>query len=133
MIVGALSLQELSDCFVAARLHEPYIFVYAPDGLVEGLVTGYLYRHPALGPTAVFQHIIITHNAKDRARVKREMPRQAIRACGQPTILTTVETTHPLRPMLTAWVQSLGGVYYNSDADGDWYILQHAPTGDAHG
>src|SRR5262245_15377025 len=101
MILGDITLQEVDTIYKRMNIHELVIFPYRQDGILAGLIIGYI-----TGTSAQLDHYIVLPEAPRKLEVMQQMPKMIhtiLKARGITHVLLCIAHDDSRRRGLTAW------------------------------
>jgi hypothetical protein len=124
LIVGDISLAYLEHVYRRMALPEPLVYTWREDGVIAGLITGYIHQDQKL---CHVEHMIVLPEAPRKFRVMMEMSRDCTRLLHERgfDVVLKILVNDP-RTGLRAWAK------YATDHEAEWYV-HRAPKGNSNG
>lgn len=122
-MIGGISLQRIEDIFKRMGLREIVAFPFYEDGVMVGLITGYIERDLS---EAFLEHIIVMPEATNTLRVMHQMPSEIhalLAHRGVKRTILYIDKKDTRKRGLDKWARRLGYTPFGASDTRDWYEL----------
>lgn len=122
-MIGGISLQRIDSIFRRMGLREIVAFPFYEDGVMVGLITGYIERDNS---EAFLEHIIVLPEATNPLRVMHQMPAEIHALLAQRGVRRTtlyIDRQDKRKRALDKWARRCGYTPFGASETRDWYEL----------